>query len=226
MSSIGARKFSEALYGPHTRARDSREVLLRLSVKHPSDKALKVFMRELAPAATGTTSPSTFAVERGCRGGRVAPPCLCEPAWHLLHHPLLWLTIPSLNVELSAGMAPGLTGMGTGRPKVSPSIAYFSALIAKEEVGVSVCVGLDNEAVLIDAGPGTSAAAPTGAVATTRTLIPAALLNSPLVTGSASGLVRVPLIALCFARSGSSHLDLCLWEWHVFDCRLAWRPVL
>jgi hypothetical protein len=37
-------------YGPHSRARNSREVLLRLSARHSSDKALGIFAKECAPA--------------------------------------------------------------------------------------------------------------------------------------------------------------------------------
>jgi hypothetical protein len=51
----------ESLYGPHSRARDAREVLLRVVADHPDKRALELFAREIAPAGTswapGTTGP-------------------------------------------------------------------------------------------------------------------------------------------------------------------------
>ena len=52
---------AESLYGPHARAHQAREVMLRVAVNHPLPQALEIFAREIAPAATswapGTTSP-------------------------------------------------------------------------------------------------------------------------------------------------------------------------
>jgi Acyclic terpene utilisation family protein AtuA len=51
----------ETLYGPHSRARQAREVMLRVTVDHPMKEALEIFSREIAPAGTswapGTASP-------------------------------------------------------------------------------------------------------------------------------------------------------------------------
>lgn len=50
---------TESLFGPHANAAQTREVILRLSVRHPSARALGVFAREIASAGTcfapGTT---------------------------------------------------------------------------------------------------------------------------------------------------------------------------
>ena len=52
---------AEASYGPHSRARNAREVLMRVTVNHPVKQALDIFAREIAPAGTswspGTTGP-------------------------------------------------------------------------------------------------------------------------------------------------------------------------
>lgn len=52
---------AETLYGPHSRARQAREVMLRVTVDHPAKEALEIFSREIAPAGTswapGTASP-------------------------------------------------------------------------------------------------------------------------------------------------------------------------
>ena len=46
---------AEESYGPHARpgAADTREVVVKIAVQHPNPKALKLFAREIAQAATG-----------------------------------------------------------------------------------------------------------------------------------------------------------------------------
>jgi hypothetical protein len=56
---------SEATYGPHGQRRDSREVVIKLAVRHPNKPALIVFSREIAQAATGMAPGLT-----GIVGGR------------------------------------------------------------------------------------------------------------------------------------------------------------
>ncbi|WP_085629911.1 MULTISPECIES: acyclic terpene utilization AtuA family protein [unclassified Pseudomonas] len=56
---------SEATYGPHGRRRDSREVVIKLAVRHPNKQALVLFSREIAQAATGMAPGLT-----GIVGGR------------------------------------------------------------------------------------------------------------------------------------------------------------
>jgi Acyclic terpene utilisation family protein AtuA len=43
----------EATYGPHARAQDSREVVVKLAAKHDQKEALGLLGREIAPMATG-----------------------------------------------------------------------------------------------------------------------------------------------------------------------------
>lgn len=56
---------SEATYGPHGQRRDSREVVIKLAVRHPNKQALILFSREIAQAATGMAPGLT-----GIVGGR------------------------------------------------------------------------------------------------------------------------------------------------------------
>jgi hypothetical protein len=61
---------AEASYGPHSRTRGAREVMMRVVVDHADKRALELFAREIAPAGT-SWSPGTT----GAGGGRpsVAP---------------------------------------------------------------------------------------------------------------------------------------------------------
>ena len=56
---------SEATYGPHGQLRDSREVVIKIAVRHPDKRALVLFSREIAQAATGMAPGLT-----GIVGGR------------------------------------------------------------------------------------------------------------------------------------------------------------
>lgn len=56
---------SEATYGPHSRHRDTREVILKLAVAHAEEAALELFAKEIFPAATATAQGLT-----GFAGGR------------------------------------------------------------------------------------------------------------------------------------------------------------
>ncbi|MBP7334282.1 acyclic terpene utilization AtuA family protein [Niveispirillum sp.] len=69
----------EWLYGANSRARDAREVMVRIVVDHADKKALEIFAREIAAAGTswspGTTMPA---------GGRPSPSPLIKPLSFLL----------------------------------------------------------------------------------------------------------------------------------------------
>ncbi|WP_416310522.1 acyclic terpene utilization AtuA family protein [Pseudomonas sp. W03] len=56
---------SEATYGPHGRRGDSREIVVKLAVRHSRKEALALFSREIAQAATGMAPGLT-----GIVGGR------------------------------------------------------------------------------------------------------------------------------------------------------------
>ena len=44
---------AEATYGPHARVRGVREVIMKVAVRHQDKRAVEIFTREIAPAATG-----------------------------------------------------------------------------------------------------------------------------------------------------------------------------
>ena len=59
---------AEATYGPHSRARASREVVLKIAARHPDKAALDLLARELAPSATSMAQGIT-----GFAAGRPSP---------------------------------------------------------------------------------------------------------------------------------------------------------
>ncbi|MCZ8260860.1 MAG: DUF1446 domain-containing protein [Beijerinckiaceae bacterium] len=59
---------AEASYGARSRARNAREVVLKLAARHDSREALEVFAREVFPAATAMAQSLT-----GFAGGRPTP---------------------------------------------------------------------------------------------------------------------------------------------------------
>lgn len=59
---------AEASYGAGSRAQDTREVVLKIAVRHPAREALQIFAREIYPAATAMAQSLT-----GFAGGRPEP---------------------------------------------------------------------------------------------------------------------------------------------------------
>lgn len=59
---------AEASYGASSRARATREAVLKIGVRHPSKEALQIFAREIYPAATAMAQSLT-----GFAGGRPEP---------------------------------------------------------------------------------------------------------------------------------------------------------
>ncbi|MBF5066926.1 terpene utilization protein AtuA, partial [Salmonella enterica subsp. enterica serovar Istanbul] len=58
---------AEAYFGAGSRARDTREVVLKIAAAHADQQALELFAREIAPAATSMVQSIT-----GFAGGRPA----------------------------------------------------------------------------------------------------------------------------------------------------------
>ncbi|QGW80107.1 acyclic terpene utilization AtuA family protein [Variovorax paradoxus] len=52
---------AESCYGPHARATQTREAVLRIAVTHPRKEALELFAREVAPAGTSWAPGTTGA---------------------------------------------------------------------------------------------------------------------------------------------------------------------
>ncbi|NPU90740.1 MAG: DUF1446 domain-containing protein [Gammaproteobacteria bacterium] len=131
---------SEATYGVRSRAHDSREVVVKIAASHSDKKALVLFSKEIAQAATG--------------------------------------------------MAPGITGIVGGRPKVSPMIRLFSCLVPKS----SVQPVMDIQGQITD-------------VAVNNANGYDGVNDAPVIlhSGLPSGLqtvASVPLVKLAWARSG------------------------
>ena len=59
---------AESSFGAHSRARNAREVVLKIAVRHPERAALDIFAREIYPAATAMAQSLT-----GFAGGRPEP---------------------------------------------------------------------------------------------------------------------------------------------------------
>jgi hypothetical protein len=60
---------AEATYGPHSRAKDSREVVVKIAAKHDQKEALSLLGREIAPMSTGGVVGMTGSFG----AGRVSP---------------------------------------------------------------------------------------------------------------------------------------------------------
>jgi hypothetical protein len=56
---------TEGAYGPHARPHDLREAVMRLAVSHRDRRALKVFVREIAPAGTSWSPGTTGSLNAG-----------------------------------------------------------------------------------------------------------------------------------------------------------------
>jgi hypothetical protein len=54
-----------AVYGPHARAQDLQEAVMRLAVSHADRKALEIFAREISPAGTSWSPGTTGSLNAG-----------------------------------------------------------------------------------------------------------------------------------------------------------------
>ncbi len=98
---------AETMYGPHSRTRDGREVMLRVVVDHTNKQALEIFAREIAPSATswapGTTSPG---------GGRPSPTPLVKQLAFTLDKQMLSIRV-DMDGELHPVPIPSSAGVAT-----------------------------------------------------------------------------------------------------------------
>ncbi|HEX3182829.1 MAG TPA: acyclic terpene utilization AtuA family protein [Beijerinckiaceae bacterium] len=148
---------AEASYGPHSRAREAREVVLKLAAKHAEPRPLELLVRELTSSGTS--------------------------------------------------MAPGITGMGGNRARVSPVVRLFSCLVAKEMVPVAIEVDgvrrpFANPTPHSEeprSGVSKDAAAASANDAPFETIASQSPQDEGVVAAAAP---TVPLIALAWARSG------------------------
>jgi hypothetical protein len=107
---------SEATYGQHGQRRDSREVVIKLAVRHPSRQALVLFSREIAQAATGMAPGLT-----GMVGGRPAVYPLIRLFSFLIDKSTCHLEI-ELNGQRHPCALPGLEPLQTTDLPLAPDL--------------------------------------------------------------------------------------------------------
>jgi hypothetical protein len=97
---------AEAMYGPHARTRDTREVILKIAVAHTTEAPLELFAREIFPAATSMAQGIT-----GFAGGRPA----VQPVVRLASCLIPKSRVP-VTVELNGKAAPVHASGNAGAP--------------------------------------------------------------------------------------------------------------
>jgi len=120
---------AESSYGPHSRTRESREVLLRVVADHADKRALELFAREIAPAGTswspGTTGPG---------GGRPAVSPLVKPFSFLVDKAAAPATFAIGDRRVSVAVPSGDSVPRTAAKTVPPSGSAGAELEAVESV--------------------------------------------------------------------------------------------
>eukprot|EP01118_Nematostelium_gracile_P013304 TRINITY_DN5002_c0_g1_i2.p1 TRINITY_DN5002_c0_g1~~TRINITY_DN5002_c0_g1_i2.p1 ORF type:complete len:626 (-),score=175.22 TRINITY_DN5002_c0_g1_i2:28-1905(-) len=134
---------AEHTYGPNSKVKNTREVVLRVVATHKSDRALGLFAKEMAPSATS--------------------------------------------------MAPGITGSSDGRPHPTPLIGYFSCLLDKKHVPITVSVGPDYHSSKIILAPIGSSSSKDKSEKKSKEI------PTPKLSGKT---IKAPLITLALGRSG------------------------
>lgn len=120
---------AEQQYGPHSRVRDAREVVMKLGVKHPDKRALQMFAREISPAGT-SWSPGTTG---NFGGGRPEPAPVVRLFSFLVEkgaaHPVVVIDGRRIAVEIPVGAAQLPAPIDT--PAVAPATAAADALTTR-----------------------------------------------------------------------------------------------
>ncbi len=112
---------SEATYGPHGRREDSREIVVKLAVRHSRKEALVLFSREIAQAATGMAPGLT-----GIVGGRPT----VYPVIRLFSF-LIDKNACELAVEID----------GERQPVALPAIDHFDPVALADDIPVPAAIG-------------------------------------------------------------------------------------
>lgn len=112
---------SEATYGPHGRREDSREIVVKLAVRHSRKEALVLFSREIAQAATGMAPGLT-----GIVGGRPT----VYPVIRLFSF-LIDKNACELTVEID----------GERQPVALPAIDHFEPAALADDIAVPAAEG-------------------------------------------------------------------------------------
>ncbi len=120
---------AEQQYGPHSRVRDAREVVMKLGVKHPDKRALQMFAREISPAGT-SWSPGTTG---NFGGGRPEPAPVVRLFSFLVEkgaaHPVVVIDGKRIAVEIPQGVAQLPAPIDT--PAVAPATSAADALTTR-----------------------------------------------------------------------------------------------
>jgi hypothetical protein len=95
----------EATYGPHSRTRDSREVVVKIAARHDQKEALALLGREIAPASTGGIVGMTGSFG----AGRVSPSPVIRMFSCLVPKTLVPVTVEldGRSIELEQGAKSG-----------------------------------------------------------------------------------------------------------------------
>lgn len=117
---------AESCFGPRATVQNPREVIMRLSVRHPNKKALDTFAREISPAGT-SWSPGTTGSGGSGRPG--ASPSIKQFAFLLDKRrltPVVSIGGQKLSIEVPAGRAdtvsPAATAPQTKEPASSADL--------------------------------------------------------------------------------------------------------
>ena len=110
---------AESCYGPHARADDVREVMLRLSASHARKEALALLAREIAPAGT-SWSPGTT----GAGGGRASASPLIRQFAFLLPKQMVTAQVQLVGgATLAVASAVTVATPGPAERQTAPSAA-------------------------------------------------------------------------------------------------------
>lgn len=124
---------AEASYGTQSQARATREVVLKIGVRHPAKEALQIFAREIYPAATAMAQSLT-----GFAGGRPEPQPVIRLFSFLIDKAELHPTV-SLG-ETSLPVPAHIPAAATNAP--SPASAYADVVEAADETTTVPLVAL------------------------------------------------------------------------------------
>jgi len=118
---------AESLYGPHSRTRAAREVMMRVVANHPQKAALTMFAREIAPSGTswapGTTTPG---------GGRPSVSPLIKPFAFTLRKSAVSVSFVLDGKRHAVSIPPGNCSAAVQAPIVPP--AYIERDEPQEDV--------------------------------------------------------------------------------------------
>ncbi len=115
---------AEDTYGANARARETREVVLKVGVRHPRKEALEVFAREFAPSATAMSQGTT-----GLIGGRPSVNPVIRLFSFLLDKAAVKVVVRVDGNAIAASVSPGDPLSGSrGAPAQSSRDADVSSL--------------------------------------------------------------------------------------------------